>query len=142
MAVPPKSVLALDVGSKRIGVAIASLASRLPQPHTTLSWNDDFFSALDQIIMTEAVGSLVVGLPRGIEGQHTAQTRAVEAFVEDLRAHVGSLPIYTQDEALTSRQAKAELTAKGKPYRRGDIDALAATYILTDFLVGQRELTA
>jgi RNase H-fold protein (predicted Holliday junction resolvase) len=47
-----------------------------------------------------------------------------------------------QDEAVTSKRAEAELEARGKPYQRGDIDALAATYILEDFLAGHREPAA
>ena len=79
------------------------------------------------------VGQLVVGLPRNLNGQETAQTKAVQSFVEGLQAVV-RLPIAWQDEAVTSRQAEAELNRRGKPYERGDIDALAACYILDDYL--------
>ncbi|HYH36322.1 MAG TPA: Holliday junction resolvase RuvX [Candidatus Saccharimonadales bacterium] len=130
------SVLGLDVGSKRIGIAVASLAARLPRPLTTLEFNGDFFAALDAIIKTEDVGTLVIGLPRNLEGSSTAQTEAVETFIERLQEHSG-LPVHRQDEALTSRKAEAELEARGKPYKRGDIDALAATYILQDWLAEQ-----
>lgn len=133
-----KSVLGLDVGAKRIGVAVASLAARLPRPLTTLEWNDDFFTALSDLIEKEEAGALVVGFPRGLEGQHTAQTDSVQTFTEELRKHV-DLPVHTQDEAVTSKQAEAELEARGKPYERGDIDALAATYILQDWLAEYRE---
>jgi putative Holliday junction resolvase len=158
-----KSVLALDVGAKRIGLALASLEARLPRPLTTLLWDDGndgtgeaakhvgaskqkndsnkegFFAQLAGIIEAEGVGALVVGLPRGLQGQHTAQTGAVERFTETLREHT-ELPIYLQDEALTSRQAEAELQARGKVYDRGAIDALAATYILEDFLTEHSRL--
>jgi putative holliday junction resolvase len=132
------SLLGLDVGARRIGVALASLEARLPRPLVTLSWDDNFFPALEQIIEAEAVGVLVVGLPRGLQGQHTAQTRAVESFTEELRQRI-SLPIYMQDEALTSKQAETELQGRGKTYNRAAIDALAATYILGDFLTEHRE---
>ncbi len=78
------------------------------------------------------------GFPRGMQGQHTQQTDAIEAFVQELRQHI-VLPIYMQDEALTSKHAKIELTAKGKPFDKGAIDALAATYILEDFLGDHRD---
>lgn len=128
-----KSVLGLDVGNKRIGIAVASLAARLPRPLVTLEWNDDFFKALDDIIRSEDAGALVVGLPRNLEGEHTGQTKAVESFTDKLREH-SDLPVDLQDEALTSKHAEDELEARGKPYQRGDIDALAATYILQDWL--------
>jgi putative Holliday junction resolvase len=87
-----------------------------------------------------AVG-LVIGLPRGLDGQETAQTRAVREFAEQLKPAV-QLPYYWQDEAVTSRQAEEELKSRGKPYQKGDIDALSATYILEDFLRDHPELTA
>jgi putative Holliday junction resolvase len=137
----PKSVLALDVGTQRIGIAATSLAARLPRPLATLKQDENFFTALKDIIETENVEVLVVGLPRGLGGQHTAQTRAVEVFTDELRKHC-KLPVHLQDEAVTSKQAEAELEARGKPYGRGDIDALAATYILEDFLAEHLELVA
>lgn len=137
MEVTAKAVLALDVGSSRIGVAVASLEARLPRPLTTLSRADDnLFDELASLIASENAVSLVVGLPRGLDGQTTEQTLATEEFVQELKQQV-SLPVDMQDEAVTSRQAEAELEARGKPYRREDIDALAATYILQDWLTNQ-----
>lgn len=129
------------MGEQRVGVAVASLAARLPRPLVTLKRDDIFFKELQRIIKTENAEALAVGLPRSLDGQHTAQTRAVEAFASELHDHF-ELPIHFQDEAVTSKQAEAELEARGKPYARGDIDALAATYILEDFLAGHRELAA
>lgn len=133
------SVIALDVGDRRVGVAVASLAARLPRPLTTLLRDDNFFPKLSNIIAEESIAALVIGFPRGLQGQHTAQTRAIEDFSAELRQQV-SVPLYMQDEALTSRQAETELNARGKPYIRGDIDALAATYILEDFLARNHDM--
>lgn len=141
MPATPRSVLALDVGEQRVGVAVASLAARLPRPLVTLKQGEDFLMKLNDIIKAENVEALVVGLPRGLDGQTTAQTRAVESFTNELREHC-QLPVHFQDEAVTSKQAEAELEARRKPYARGDIDALAATYILEDFLAAHRELVA
>jgi len=138
VVVAPSSILGLDVGTRRVGVATASLVARLPRPVTTLVRDDKFFTALQQIIDAESAGLLVVGLPRNLAGQSTAQTRATEAFTTELRHHFG-LPIHFQDEAVTSKKAEAELQSRGKPYQPGDIDALAATYILEDFLAAKRE---
>ena len=129
----PNSILALDVGEARVGVAIASLAARLPRPLTTLPGGEIFFDHLGKIIEKEGVGALVVGLPRGLAGQHTYQTAAIQTFAKALKRHF-DLPIHFQDEAVTSKKAEAELEKRGKPYARGDIDALAATYILEDYL--------
>lgn len=138
MPITPDYALALDVGSKRIGVAIASLSFKLPRPLCTLMNDDTFLKRLNDLIKTEAIGVLVVGLPRGLEGQETGQTKYVRDFVDQLKTHI-DLPINFQDEALTSTWAEAELTARGKIYQKGDIDALAATYILEDYLIQPKE---
>lgn len=127
------TVLGLDVGSRRVGVATASLTARLPNPLTTLDRDDAFFSNLKSIIEKEGANRIVVGLPRNLAGDATGQTEATKDFIKELREQI-DLPVHLQDEAVTSRQAEAELEARGKPYNRGDIDALAATYILEDFL--------
>jgi putative Holliday junction resolvase len=126
------SVLGLDVGEKRVGVAVASLEARLPRPLATLSRDDNFFAALQEIIDNNGATALVVGLPRNLEGESTRQTADVEDFVTQLIQH-SKLPLQLVDEAVTSKKAEAELDAKGKPYVKGDIDSLAATYILDDY---------
>lgn len=127
------SVIALDVGEKRIGVAVAHIPALLPRPLTTMANNEQIQHDIVALLSQERAVALVVGLPRNLDGQETAQTRIVKAFGHDLEQHL-SIPLYWQDEAVTSRQAKEELEARGKPYIKSDIDALAATYILEDFV--------
>lgn len=129
----PAAILALDVGAVRIGVAIASLSARLPRPLITLQRDDTLYPTLQTIVEVEGITKLIVGFPRGLQGQHTQQTEAIEAFVEELKQHF-ALPVIMQDEALTSKHAEDELRARGKPYEKEDIDSLAATYILEDYL--------
>jgi putative Holliday junction resolvase len=134
MAAPADSnILALDVGSARIGVAIAHSVARLPRPLTTLTNSDAVFDELRQLIASEEVGQIVVGLPRNLSGDATAQTGVAEAFADQV-ARLTGLPTTMQDEALTSVKAEKELKARGKAYAKGDVDALAATYILDDYL--------
>jgi putative Holliday junction resolvase len=120
------------VGTKRIGVAASDVQTRLPRPLTTLEAGQSTAQQLQTLVEQQGAIGLVIGLPRGLEGQETAQTQAVREFVEKLKSDI-RLPYYWQDEAVTSRQAKAELQGRGKPYAKGDIDALSATYILEDF---------
>lgn len=128
-----KSVLALDVGGARIGLAVTSLAARLPRPLTTLQFDNEFFDNLRTIIDEENIAELVVGLPRNLAGEETQQSLVIKDFVEQLKEQI-DLPIHYQDEALTSRKAEEELQSRGQPYEKSDIDALAATYILEDWL--------
>lgn len=126
-------ILALDVGARRIGVALASPVARIASPLFTLEHSPEIFTRLQELIDSESVGTIVVGLPRGLDGQTTAQTSATEEFIEKLQKEI-NLPVFMQDEALTSVKAEAELASRGKPHAKADVDALAATYILEDFL--------
>ncbi len=74
-----------------------------------------------------------------MQGQETAQTAYTQTFVAQLQQHV-KVPVYFIDEAVTSQKASAELHARGSHIHKGDIDALAATYILEDYLREQGAL--
>ncbi len=127
------SILALDVGGTRIGVARADAELKFANPLATLLNDATFPEQLAALIAEHNVQTVVVGLPRGLQGQETAQTQICRAFAENL-SQVLEIPVELQDEAATSVKAEAELTQRGKPYEKADIDALAATYILEDYL--------
>lgn len=145
-------ILALDVGARRIGVALARRETGLASTYRTLLNDETIWDQLRQIIDQEEVGAVVLGLPRGLEGQETAQTRAVQEFGALLEQKLG-LPIAWQDEAVTSVQAEEELRAAGrrynplrtghytvKRYNKEMIDAQAAAIILQDYLDNHKEL--
>lgn len=134
-------IVALDVGAKRIGVATAHVIARLPAPLQTLEVTDDIAQQILQILSEQQAIALVVGLPRGMEGQETAQTHAVEEFIASFRQQI-TIPVYWQDEAVTSVLSEAALQAKKGGYTKGDIDAHAATLILEDFLAAHKEITS
>lgn len=132
--------LGLDVGNVRIGVALARSDVRIASPLKTLPNRPEIYEDVAALVREQGATAVVVGWPRGLEGQTTDQTKIVEAFVEHLRQTVG-VPVYLQDEALTSRKAEAELQHRKKPFTKEEVDALAATYILEDYLTvvaGQR----
>jgi len=128
-----QTILALDVGSVRIGMALASTEAKLAHPAGTLPHDDAVIQNLREICERERVGHIVIGLPRGLSGQETTQTAAVRSFGSVVSTEL-AVPISWQDEAVTSKQAEVELQARGKPYDKQEIDALAATYILEDYL--------
>lgn len=123
-------ILGVDYGAKRVGVAIAHTVARLPRPLTTLANDSELMQKLQQIIETERAGLVVVGLPRGMDGGYTAQTRAAEAFAATLQANL-SVPVVLADETLTSVDAEAAGAVKGT------IDAVAASLILERYLAEQ-----
>lgn len=127
-----RTILALDVGEARIGIALGNTLARIAHPTGTLVRTETVFQDITALCDRERVAHIVLGLPRGLDGQDTAQTAAVRAFGEELRRYT-SLPCSWQDEAATSLRAETELRQRRKPYTKGDIDALAATYILEDY---------
>lgn len=133
-------ILALDIGGRRVGVALASTVARLASPLTVIDLNmTDLETAVKQLIQEHQVDLMVIGLPRGMRGQETAQTAAVRKIAADLSDAV-DITVVMQDEAGTSLEAEAFLKSRGKPYGKEDIDAEAAALILRDYLnqsVGQ-----
>ncbi len=125
--------VALDIGNVRIGVAIASSVARLAHPYDTVLNDEKIWDYLEELCVKEQVQTIIVGLPRGLDGQDTGQTKIVRKFAENLGQKTQK-DIYLQDEALTSLKAEQELAITGKKFNKGTIDALAATYILEDFL--------
>jgi len=128
------TVLALDVGTVRVGVAVVRMDVRIPQPLVTLPFRQEIFVDVEQLVKEHSANTVVVGWPRGMQGQSTAQTQLVEDFVVELRK-VLKVPVRLQDEALTSHKAEAELRARKRPFDKAEVDALAATYILDDYIL-------
>lgn len=139
MQITGSSILALDVGERRIGIAIANKIARLPRPLMTLQNTETVWEDLQAIAVEESVGALVVGLPRGLEGQETRQTEYCRLFGETVAEKL-QLPVYYQDEALTSVAAETQLKNAKTKIEKGTIDAYAATIILDDFLSDHPEV--
>lgn len=125
------SILALDVGTKRIGVAAADTTVPIALPIATIDVDGSEVEKLTTLARERGVSTIVVGYPRNQSGEATDQTGLVEAFAEQLKPVMN---IVFQDESLTSVMAEDRLKASGKPYEKGDIDAMAATIILQDYL--------
>jgi putative Holliday junction resolvase len=126
-------ILALDVGGVRIGVAMADAELKFANPLTTLINDETVWDRLAALIQENQVETVVVGLPRSLQGHETPQTQICRDFAKELSERL-KIAVALQDEATTSVKAEAELRSRGKPYEKADIDALAATYILEDYL--------
>lgn len=126
------SIVCLDVGEKRIGVAIADSSVRIAVPFDTIEVDGNEIESIAKIIIVENADTLVLGYPRNQAGEPTAQTRFVEMFADRLTDVAPN--IVFQDESLTSVAAEEQLMAHKRPYSKGDIDAQAAAIILQDYL--------
>ena len=127
-----KSYVALDIGEKRIGVALARDDVKIAMAYDTLNVDGGEVQAIAEIIVREKADVLVVGYPRNQAGEPTKQTEFVERFIEQLRDIVSK--IVFQDESLTSVKAEEILNARNQLYAKGEVDALAASLILQDYL--------
>ncbi len=134
-------VLAIDVGKRRIGLAISDRSRTLARPLVTIrvTTRDGVSQVAAEIERLAAeedgLAEIVVGLPRGLDGQPHAQTVAVEAFIAGLRGRT-SLPVATEDERLSSREADSRLAVHDRDWRsrKERLDAAAAAVVLQDYL--------
>lgn len=135
-------IIGLDVGERRIGVAVSDLTGMLARPLTTLRTSGFDGNALQvtlaeitRIADDDPLDAVVVGLPRRLDGSPNAMTPRVERFAERLRARV-AVAVILQDERLTSVEAESRLAEREKNWRarKEQLDAAAAAIILQDYL--------
>ncbi|HEU4686853.1 MAG TPA: Holliday junction resolvase RuvX [Vicinamibacterales bacterium] len=136
-------IAGLDVGERRIGVAISDATGTLARPVGVVRTSGLDGDALDRAaaeiarLADEEDGliALVVGLPRRLDGSANDMTPRVEAFAQTLGRRT-SLPIVLQDERLTSIEAESRLATREKDWRvrKARLDAAAAAIILQDYL--------
>ena len=129
--------LGLDVGEKRIGVALSDPQGILASPLTIINCTDSKtdLEAITEIISQNQVEKIIVGLPRSMNGSLGKQAEKVKAFTEDLRQHT-EVPVEFRDERLTTVSARRLMQAartRGRKKTRHD-DAAAAALILQGYL--------
>lgn len=128
--------LGLDIGEKRIGVAISDESATLARPFLTLhraSKKEDF-TRLAALCTEQQITQIVIGLPRTLRNEEGPQARRVRRYAAELRA-VLNLPVEFWDERFSSVDAQERLRQAGrKPRAKGDIDSAAAAIILQERL--------
>ena len=135
-------VLGVDVGARRVGLAISDASRTLARPLSTIDVTDGA-TAVEQVVNTiealvtdeDGLDTIVVGLPARLDGSATGATPRVQAFIDALRAKT-TLRIVTEDERLTSREAESRLALNQRDWRKRKqkLDAAAAAIILQDYL--------
>jgi len=146
------TILGLDFGERRIGVALSDIGKTIATGLMTIDCkqNPNYFETLGDIIREEGVEAIVVGYPLRTDGKVVAggKTEIVDTFIIKLESSF-KLPVYREDEAFTSQMAAQSLKARGgggggrsngKRGKRGrqadksEIDRVAACFILQDYL--------
>jgi putative Holliday junction resolvase len=135
-------VLGIDVGRRRVGLAISDPSATLARPLSTLpvtSPADAVNRVMSEITRLSAeedgLAAIVVGVPARLDGSPTDQTAEVVEFMAALTAQV-SVPVIGGDERLTSREAESRLAVGERDWRerKKKLDAAAAAIILQDYL--------
>jgi len=130
-------ILAIDYGTKRVGLAVTDplkiIASALDTIHSK-----DVLKFLKVYMEKESVEAFVVGMPVNLDGQATNNTSQVKGFITTLKKAFPEMPIHLHDERFTSSMAMSAMIASGysKKDRRekGNIDKISATIILQSYM--------
>ena len=135
-------ILAIDVGARRVGLAISDASRTLARPLETIVVASPA-DAVERVarrlaqldVDDDGIVTIVVGMPSRLDGTPSEQTAQVRAFIALLQARI-STPIVTEDERLTSREAESRLAVREKDWRKRKVqlDAVAASVFLQDYL--------
>ena len=136
-------VLAIDLGSKRIGTAVSDALGLSTRPVETIrrSSTERDIARLKTVAEDLGVEAVVVGLPLRMDGSVGDAAAAALRFVERLRAAL-TVEVFTQDERLTSYEAEQMMIERGlnREARRARSDEFAALLILQDFLAASERV--
>jgi putative Holliday junction resolvase len=132
-------ILALDHGTKRIGVAMSDETKTIAQPLEYLPAEPfaDFLARLKRLIQEKEIEMILVGLPRNLDGSYGPAALKVQTFVSVLQGAI-AVPIKTWDERLTSLQANRTLIQGNvrRKKRKEKVDKVAAAILLQSYLDG------
>ncbi len=130
-------ILALDHGTKRIGVALSDELQMIASPLEYIPAEPpaEFLARLQQLLEQKQVSLILVGMPRNMDGSYGPAAEKVREFIAGLRQRV-SVPIRTWDERLTSAQANRLLVQGGvrRDQRKQKVDKMAAAILLQSYL--------
>lgn len=130
-------IIAIDYGSKRVGVAITDSLKMIAFGLSTIL-TEEVFIFLDELIKKESISEIVVGLPKNLDNSQNEITDAVSAFINKLNQKYPDILINSIDERFTSKMAKKTILDSGvnKKRRRNKslVDKVSATIILQSYL--------
>jgi len=134
-----KRFLGIDLGSKRIGLAISDPLNIISQRFTTINYSgiENLSDYLKKIILEKNIGTIIFGLPETLSGKESIKTREVKNIVEKLRGFIDrNIEFIFEDEALTTVEAyeiMKEMGINKKKYKEL-VDQIAAQRILESYM--------
>lgn len=130
-------ILGLDIGSKRIGIAISDALGVTAQGHSVLERQkpEDVVGRLKSVIAEESVSEVVVGLPLNMDGSYGPQAKDAVSFADSLKKGL-DIPVKLWDERLSTVEVERVMIEGGvsRSKRKKKIDKLAAQVILQSYL--------
>ena len=138
-----KRAIALDIGDKRIGVAVSDPFGEYAIPCDTYfrvgKFSEDV-KAVAAIAKEKGAGVIVCGMPVFADGKESEQTKKTRRFIEALKAET-ALPVELEDERYTTLQARQAQMESGvkRENRKKSVDSIAASYILESYLIREKQ---
>ncbi len=126
-------LLGVDSGDKRVGIALKPADSTAPEPIGVFVNDSHIFARIEAEAKKHDIDTVIVGLPRNIEGNDTLQTGKARGFAGAL-AEASGLHVILYDEFDTSVRARQRLGAKTRVQEKDQLDAYAAAVLLSDYL--------
>lgn len=134
---PISRILAIDYGSKRIGIALSDPMRIFAKPLCVIENTNppDVIAAIKALLCEHKVGLLLCGIPYSLDGLNTPKTDETIAFMQDLEKHL-EIPVKAWNESLSTDTANNELKKMGYDWKKSRtmIDAMAACMILKSYL--------
>jgi len=131
--------MAIDYGQKRVGVAITDPLCTIPQPLLTIKPKSvaDLIKRLKCIVDENNVGLIIVGNPVSMRGEPTEISRQIERFIKRLKRQL-DIDVEKWDERYLSKYAVNKFKEAGLSMKKGDIDRVAASLMLEEYLLTRR----
>jgi putative Holliday junction resolvase len=126
--------LGIDWGENKVGLALAHAAAKLPSPLGIIK-SHGASARIKDLITEEDIELVVVGLPKSLEGEETKQSEKIREFADELQKLTDKQVVFA-DETLSS--VRAEKYIRDNKPKDGDIDSIAACFILEELLNEQR----
>jgi putative holliday junction resolvase len=128
-------LLGLDIGDKRVGVAITDKLETIASPLTVIANDNELKENLIKIIKDYNIGKVIIGLPYNLKGEHGFQAEKVKSLVDEVLKEICPEIEYI-DERFTSKISSGILKDEGKKAKKstGNIDKISAAVILNDYL--------
>ena len=130
-------ILAIDYGTKRVGIAVTDILQIAANPLETVH-SKDALTYLKAYVQREPVEAIVLGMPRRLSGEASDATQHVVGFMRTLQREFPEIPVHAIDERFTSKMAQAAMMAGGLKKKdrqdKGTVDRVSAAIILQSFL--------